>query len=347
MHSAVNLRLVDLARVSNQKRWLEFEFTDEMSFTATKKKSFIPVNRFVLRSGCVLEFDAFASSATNSNVRSLPKGTEFSGDLAKNIENSPDLKLYVRPVDLETYWNVLGRQLEIDSDVSASSLRDSAYSDLIRGTFCEALDSLDTETIFGSAGVNGLRIARWFSLNPKFASILDSLSPPVTWYDHALNTAILSSYFAYSMGATEKVLANFAQATLLADIGMLDVDQELLNSISNLVPSQVRKLEAHVNLGFKRLAQIAAPNWMMLMIVYQHHERPDRKGYPVAIPEDLISDGAKMYAIVDRFLIHCGKRFPLQPSSITEAIELLESESGTHIAEEHFQCWKSIVLKSL
>jgi HD-GYP domain-containing protein (c-di-GMP phosphodiesterase class II) len=318
-----------------------------MSFTATKKKSFIPVNRFVLRAGCVLEFDAFASSAMNSNVRSLPKGTEFSGDLAKNIENSPDLKLYVRPVDLETYWNVLDRQLEQDSNVNESSLRDSAFSDLIRGTHCEALDSLDTATIYTSAGVNGLRIARWFSLNPNFTRILDSLSPPNTWYEHALNSAILSSYFAYSMGATEKVLANFAQATLLADIGMLDVDQELLNSTSNLLPGQIRKLEAHANFGFKRLAQIETANWMALMIVYQHHERPDRKGYPVGIPEDLISDGAKMYSIVDRFLIHCGKRFPLQPSSITEAIDLLEAESGTLIAEEHFQCWKSIVLKNL
>ena len=75
------------------------------------------------------------------------------------------------------------------------------------------------------------------------------------------------------------------------------------------------------------------------MIVYQHHERIDGKGYPVGLSGEEIHPWAKLCAVVDVFDALTGKRPYRRSISLAQALQYLEQMSCTQFDQEIVQCW--------
>ena len=79
--------------------------------------------------------------------------------------------------------------------------------------------------------------------------------------------------------------------------------------------------------------------WGQLMMVYQHHERPDGQGYPVGIEQDEIHPWAEICSVVDVFDALTSERPYRRPMPAPRALEYLQSKAGTQFNAEIVQCW--------
>lgn len=89
-------------------------------------------------------------------------------------------------------------------------------------------------------------------------------------------------------------------ACYVHDFGMSFLPLTILHATEALDATQSDTLKTHVYLSAKLLENL--PQWQEAKhMVLQHHERVDGKGYPNALTQTQICDGAKILAIVDTF----------------------------------------------
>ncbi len=139
----------------------------------------------------------------------------------------------------------------------------------------------------------------------------------------------------YSVRLAEKLKLNRAQirslikGVFLHDIGMLDVDREMLMKPAPLGKKERKRMQEHVKRG---VALIKPYRWLRDTrdLIRCHHEKYDGSGYPAGLSHDKITLEARIFAIVDAFDALTSDR-PYRPArKLDSVIETLELESGAH-----------------
>lgn len=141
-------------------------------------------------------------------------------------------------------------------------------------------------------------------------------------------------------------LESLATAAMLHDIGKRFIPASILQKPSKLDPEERAIIETHPQRGYEELCGRDDMSHEQLMMVYQHHERFDGKGYPVGYQGEEIHPWARMLAIVDVFDAITGTRPYRKPAAAREAMEYICSNTGSHFDPEMVACWKSIMDKS-
>jgi putative nucleotidyltransferase with HDIG domain len=90
-------------------------------------------------------------------------------------------------------------------------------------------------------------------------------------------------------------------AGLLHDIGKLSLDIELINKEAALTDQEKEKIKRHAEVSYDIVAKIRLPWQDVPRYIRHHHERPDGRGYPDALPARELSDGAKILALADSY----------------------------------------------
>lgn len=94
--------------------------------------------------------------------------------------------------------------------------------------------------------------------------------------------------------------AQLEAAVYMHDVGMSFLSENIWTKQGKLNDIELRELRAHPSTAYEMLRRM--PGWEpAATYVLQHHERPDGNGYPAGLPNDQISEGAKVLAIVDAF----------------------------------------------
>jgi len=89
-----------------------------------------------------------------------------------------------------------------------------------------------------------------------------------------------------------------AAAVYIHDAGMALLPLELINSVEELNAEQRELVRQHPVTGYELMRYMK--NWReAALIVIQHHEQVDGKGYPYGLTEREMCEGAKILAIVD------------------------------------------------
>jgi HD-GYP domain-containing protein (c-di-GMP phosphodiesterase class II) len=115
---------------------------------------------------------------------------------------------------------------------------------------------------------------------------------------------------------------------LLHDIGEIRIPEALLQKSEPLTPVEQQMIEQHPIWGVEILQTVPLLT-PALDVVGAHHERYDGTGYPQGLRGDEIPLTARIFAIVDivDILTHDGPNRRANP--LTEALEVLWTESGT------------------
>lgn len=92
---------------------------------------------------------------------------------------------------------------------------------------------------------------------------------------------------------------DLANAVFLHDFPMVRLSDEVLYS-REIDRHQLRKIQEHTTLAYEMALMLNCSKDVADM-VYQHHERPDGKGYPAGLSGNQICDGAKIIAICDAY----------------------------------------------
>jgi HD-GYP domain-containing protein (c-di-GMP phosphodiesterase class II) len=130
---------------------------------------------------------------------------------------------------------------------------------------------------------------------------------------------------------------------LLHDIGKRHLPHDLLNKAGKLTPQEMALMRQHPQKGFEELCQRSDLNWGQLMMVYQHHERLDGKGYPVQIGGDEMHPWAKICAVGDVFDALTSARPYRKPIEIESALEFFERRAGAAFDAEIVKCLTSLM----
>ena len=108
------------------------------------------------------------------------------------------------------------------------------------------------------------------------------------------------------------------------DIGKRHLPPGLLNKTGKLTDPEFALMRQHPQKGFEELCLHGDLKWGQLMMIYQHHERLDGKGYPVQIGGDEIHPWAKICAVADVFDAITSVRPYRKPVPVDAAIEFFE-----------------------
>jgi HD-GYP domain-containing protein (c-di-GMP phosphodiesterase class II) len=162
-------------------------------------------------------------------------------------------------------------------------------------------------------------------------------------YTHATNVCTYSIVLAHSLGFTDVTeLTSIGTAALLHDLGKRFISPDVLNKPGKLNDEEWDLIRQHPSNAFDELVARGDLSWDQLMLVYQHHERLNGRGYPVGLCEDEIHDWARIGAIADVFDALTSDRPYRKPDSIEESCRIISQPDGA-FDKEMVKCWISIV----
>ena len=117
-----------------------------------------------------------------------------------------------------------------------------------------------------------------------------------------IDTAILAETIANFMKLPEDYIDDIVLGTLLHDCGMLRIPDTILKKQGQLSDTEMQTVAAHTVYGYKAVLSEFMYTERIAMLVLQHHERWDGKGYPNGLDKDSIEIGARIIAVVDAFV---------------------------------------------
>jgi HD-GYP domain-containing protein (c-di-GMP phosphodiesterase class II) len=166
-------------------------------------------------------------------------------------------------------------------------------------------------------------------------------------FTHITNVASYGVLLAKRLGlCKENEYEPLAKAAILHDIGKRFIPASILQKPARLDPEERAIIETHPQRGYEELCGRNDMSTEQLMLVYQHHERFDGKGYPVGFQGDEIHPWARMLAVVDVFDAMTGARPYRRPATAADAMDYIRKSAGTHFDPEVVACWNSIMSKN-
>ena len=121
-----------------------------------------------------------------------------------------------------------------------------------------------------------------------------------SWALRGTNVAILSMRIGLEIDYDERRSLALGLCSLMHDIGMLTIPEEVLNSRS-LTPQQLKLLRAHPVESQRMVEKFGASFAWIGKIVVQVHERHDGTGYPNGLKEEQIHEFARIISLADTY----------------------------------------------
>lgn len=137
----------------------------------------------------------------------------------------------------------------------------------------------------------------------RTAGLLDGLISALDYRDtetqwHSRRVSLYARRLAEEAGLSGAALDVVEQGALLHDIGKIGVRDSILLKPGPLTPEEWVEMKKHPEFGFRMLAKMPYL-YQASLIVLQHQERWDGKGYPANLSGESIVIGARVFAIVD------------------------------------------------
>lgn len=140
-------------------------------------------------------------------------------------------------------------------------------------------------------------------------------------------------------------LVDIAAAALLHDVGKLEIPDTILCKPGRLSDAEFAAIRRHPTTGFRMLCHRKDLSYAQMMMVYQHHERLDGKGYPVGVIAEEIHDWARVCTVADVFEALTSNRPYRAGMSRERAFEIMDRDRGLAFDEDILECWKITTLQ--
>ena len=179
--------------------------------------------------------------------------------------------------------------------------------------------------------------------NPDAAHLLCQLKEKDTFsYSHSISASILATVFGRHLGLDERELNTLALATLLLDVGKMNLPSALLQKVEKITRPEAQVLRRHVEHSVNMLHHAEDVDLEVLSIIESHHERYDGRGYPKGLKGAEIPVFARIAAIIDFYDAITHERPYRKKVSPCYAINALYDRQGSQfqpeLVEEFIQC---------
>jgi putative nucleotidyltransferase with HDIG domain len=118
-------------------------------------------------------------------------------------------------------------------------------------------------------------------------------------YVHSVNVGVLLTSVANAMQYNKSNLLEIGIGGLLHDIGKMRIPEHILNKAGKYTDDEYSVMKRHPQLGVDILRSSRTISDLSRLIVIEHHERFNGKGYPRGITGGQISEVGVMAAVAD------------------------------------------------
>ncbi len=286
---------------------------------------------------------------TNSTIKLLSSEQVVTETTSNFLLANPSLQVYVANTCHQSYREYLCEQLEaslakpripkiLKTAVLAESIRVKLQDAFAQGSVQKMLVVID------ECGQQMAKLGHQIHLNGR--EVQRTLQHDSSFVTHALNTAFYAFLIADHQGYCEDMVSQICAGAMLHDIGKMDLESLETHPAHALkTPSDwtLRRTKSHPTDGFRLLCREPGVTETQLMITYQHHERPDGKGFPVGLLGDEIHVGSRICAVANRYDGLTSDR-PHRPElTRLAAMRVLDSEKNTALDSEVLKCLEQVM----
>jgi putative two-component system response regulator len=136
------------------------------------------------------------------------------------------------------------------------------------------------------------------SITQILIRLLEFRPPPDA--GHSSNVAEIARQVASELKLSEDSIGKVYLAALLHDVGMIPIEDLLLQKRGSLTPEEFRRIQEHSALAEYVLKPIL-DDGEVLRYIRHHHERYDGSGYPDGLKGNIIPLGARIVAVAEAF----------------------------------------------
>jgi len=151
-----------------------------------------------------------------------------------------------------------------------------------------------------------------------------------TLSDNSVKSAILSTIIAKNMKMLSFRLLQLATGSLLHDIGMLKIPEEIQTKRGKLTIEEIKQVRSHPVIGYTIVIKELRYPEEVAAIALLHQERWDGTGYPRRLKGDDIPLGARIAAVADAFVAMVNKRAYRDQLIGYRAMKAILSDNGRH-----------------
>lgn len=160
---------------------------------------------------------------------------------------------------------------------------------------------------------------------------------------HCENVTSYSLQIAKTLGLPDEDLTVLEYAALLHDIGKIGIPSSILNKPGKLTDEEFEVIKSHPAIGYEILKDIDFLKRSAL-IVFQHHERIDGKGYPRGLTNDELDNLTKIITVADAYdAMTSARPYRTNPLSHEKAMAILEEGGGTQFSSPVIEALKTVL----
>lgn len=145
---------------------------------------------------------------------------------------------------------------------------------------------------------------------------------------HSVRVATYSLAMARKMLLTHSEAFGVVLGALFHDVGMIGIDDRIVNKPSGLTSEEFAIVMTHAEIGAKIVSKVPFLT-PASEIVMHHHERFDGNGYPSRLRGEEIPLGARIVAAADAFDALCSRRPYRSALGLQDALVEIRRSQGT------------------
>ncbi|MBN2097699.1 MAG: HD domain-containing protein [Candidatus Omnitrophica bacterium] len=144
---------------------------------------------------------------------------------------------------------------------------------------------------------------------------------------HASVVCRISLKIGLGLSFSAEDMCKLQLAALLHDIGMLAIEEGILNKITTLSEMEYSTIKTHPALGADLISSVQSFQ-KLSPIIRQHHERYDGLGYPSGLKRDEICPEAKIVSLAEAFAAMTASDSYRKPLSEKQALCEIKKNYG-------------------
>jgi HD-GYP domain-containing protein (c-di-GMP phosphodiesterase class II) len=146
-------------------------------------------------------------------------------------------------------------------------------------------------------------------------------------FSHSLNVAIYGIAILNAMGKVRTEMTEaYTYGALMHDVGMREVPEAIIEKPAILTPEEYRLIRKHPSIGARLASEAGGLPGPGDIVVKQHHERLNGKGYPWGLRSDDIHPLARVCAVVDVFDALTSIRSYRRPVTSFDAFRMMKTD---------------------
>lgn len=168
--------------------------------------------------------------------------------------------------------------------------------------------------------------------------------------NHSQRTREVALEIGDALELSEERLRSLEMAAILANIGKLFVDKDILTKMDDLTSEESEQLKSHIDHALKILSKLPFDG-PVLEIISQKNEKLDGSGYPAGLKSEQILLESRILGVANAFVAMTSSRAYREGRKVDEVVNILlglaESQYDRHVVAALFHIaenkadWKS------